>query len=461
LQPNEFLVICQDTNLMSQIYPDIDPNLVIQSDSWTSLNNTAETLIFKDNFSVVFDSLSYDGTNCPADFSLERDNPFEDENIEWLVCLDSLGTPTFPNSVLPPTKDLSLEFLSLTEENNEILHTVRVVNCGLENIESFLLSCWQREWETGIQEATYTREFSINDSLQIGFETTLPSTGYYQYNYEIYADEDLNENNNLAHSFFNRASLPFVINEIMYAPENDMPEWLEIKQNFPVADLQDFFLVVDDDTLSLPFFHAEFALITSSLSDVDTLQQTYNLSDVSIFPGMPSLSNYGEQISLWDECGNLIETFFYLPDWNDDFSGVSIERVNSRLPATENNWGPSVSGCTPASENSIFVPIIAAKTKLKPEPNPFSPYRGEHTIFNFILPEVISRMTLRIFDLKGRLVRKLVNQQLMAAEGGIVWDGKNDDGKNLPIGIYIVLMQATGRESEKVYEKKITVVIAK
>ena len=100
-------------------------------------------------------------------------------------------------------------------------------------------------------------------------------------------------------------------------------------------------------------------------------------------------------------------------------------------------------------------------TKLNAAPNPFSPYRDERTIFSYTLPEVLSTVTLRIFDLKGRMVRKLVDQILHSSEGNIIWDGRNDNGKKLPVGVYIVLMQATARESEKVYSKKITVVIGK
>ncbi|MCF7868826.1 MAG: lamin tail domain-containing protein, partial [Candidatus Cloacimonetes bacterium] len=273
LQPNDFIVVCEDANLMFQIYPEIDPNLVIQSDDWTSLNNTEESLTFMDNYSVVFDSMYYDGSGCPSDFSLERVNPFDDENIEWLVSLDSLGTPSLQNSVLPIEKDLSLEFRDIEEIDGEIQHTIFVENRGLENINSVLLTCFKTELETGNQQEVYIENLIITDSLEIVFNTDFPSNGYYEFNYEIYSDEDMDESNNFAHSFFNRSALPFVINEIMYDPSDDLPEWLEIKQNFPVPDLEEFYLVVDEDTLCLPFFDEEFALVTSSYSDADTLQQ--------------------------------------------------------------------------------------------------------------------------------------------------------------------------------------------
>jgi flagellar hook assembly protein FlgD len=63
--------------------------------------------------------------------------------------------------------------------------------------------------------------------------------------------------------------------------------------------------------------------------------------------------------------------------------------------------------------------------------------------------------------LKGRLVKKLVDQTLQASEGDLIWDGRDKNGKNLPVGVYILLMEATSRESEKTYRKTTTVVIGK
>ena len=464
IQPNEFLVVCQDVNLLFQTYADCDENLVTEATDWTSLNNTEESLVLLDKFNTSFDSLFYNGNSCPSNFSLERVNPFEDENIQWLVCLDSVGgTPTFHNSVLPIGKDLELQFIDIKAENSNILHKLMIKNSGLENIDSALLSCFQREIDYNSGVEVYIEDLALTDSMEITFYTDYPETGYFEYWYEIISDEDMNDMNNWQNAHFNNNGLPFVINEIMYAPMTEMPEWIELKFNSNISSLEEFYLVVDDDTLQIanPEIESEFMIITNSWSDIDTLQAIYNLENTPLVSGLASLSNYGEQLALYDDCENLIESFFFLPEWNDGMSGTSIERVNSELPADENNWGPSVDVCTPGEENSIFVQVLPSNMKLSVVPNPFSPYRSEHTIFSFKLPQVISRVTLRIFDLKGRMLRKLINQEMQASLGNIVWDGKGVNGKNLPVGVYIVLMEATSLESEKVYKKKITVVIGK
>ncbi len=456
-----FIVVCHDTILFMQTYPDVDDEKVIFATEWTSLNNTNETLVLADEFDTKFDSTSYNGNNCPADFSIERIDPFDDENILWSICTDSLGTPTFPNSILPMQFDLELEFTNIQVSGNSIEHFVIVKNVGLENIFDATIICDLITDGEYPSENIYSDIISLEDSLIFSFSTDLPQNGYFSYAYEVISEEDMNTANNYDFSFYNSGSLPFAINEIMYDPDGDEPEWIEITSNISIPDLSEINLVVDEDTLSIPYCADAYYLVTNSYADADTLKAMYDIDGITIFTGLPGLSNDGEQILLMDECGNLIEEFFFLPDWNDDMDGVSIERVNPEIQSNEHNWGPSTIGSTPGRTNSIFVQVLPTKVKLSVNPNPFSPYRDERTIFSYELPEVLSTVTLRIFDLKGRIVRKLVDQVLQSSAGNIIWNGKNDSGKNLPIGIYIVLMQATSRESEKVYSKKITVVIGK
>ena len=461
IPPLDFIVVCQDTILFLQTYPEVDPQKVIFASDWASLNNTEETLILSDEFETKLDSTSYNGNSCPSDFSIERIDPFDDENILWSICTDSLGTPTFPNSVLPMQYDLSLEFDILQINENSINHSVIIKNIGLENIFGAAISCDLIINGEYPSENIYTDEISLEDSLLFEFATDIVEGGYFSFLYEVISENDMNPNNNIDFSFYNSGSLPFVINEIMYDPDGDEPEWIEITNNFQIPDLLEIILVVDEDTLEIPYCDENYYLITNSENDVDSLRAKYDLDDIMIFTGLSSLSNDGEQILLMDECRNLLEEFFFQPDWNDELDGVSIERVNPKINAVSQNWGPSTNGCTPGRANSIFVQMLPNNMKLNVAPNPFSPYRDERTIFSYALPEVLSTVTLRIFDLKGRMIRRLVDQVLQSSTGNIIWDGRNDNEKKLPVGVYIVLMQATARESEKVYSKKITVVIGK
>jgi hypothetical protein len=65
-------------------------------------------------------------------------------------------------------------------------------------------------------------------------------------------------------------------------------------------------------------------------------------------------------------------------------------------------------------------------------PNPFNP----STDIRFTLPD--DRMVdLKIYDLRGRVVRTLVKRKLTGGEHEIFWDGRDDNGSPLPSGPYI------------------------
>ena len=458
---NDFIVVCGDTNLMLQVYPDIDTAKVVEASQWTTLNNTDESLNLVDEYSTSFDSTFYEGSNCPTDFSIERVNPFDDENITWLVSLDSLGTPALHNSVLPIEKDLELTLINSGLQGNQIEHSILIKNIGLYPIESAHFIYSNILNGTGPEIIIDEDDIELQDSTLVIFWTEIPIEGYFTFIYRIESEEDMNSTNNIDYAFYSNNALPFVINEIMYDPDGDEPEWLELKINIYIPHLEEISIVVDEDTLFIPFLESDYFLITGSEEDAQFLQLNYGLDEEIIFTGLGFLSNEGEQLTLLDENGNLIESFFFLPEWNDEIDGISIERVNPYLPATENNWGPSIAGSTPGEINSIYVELLPTVVRLSVNPNPFSPYRDERTIISFKLPEIISTVTIRIFDLKGRLVKKLVDQTLQASEGDLIWDGRDKNGKNLPVGVYILLFEATSRESEKTYRKTTTAVIGK
>lgn len=67
-------------------------------------------------------------------------------------------------------------------------------------------------------------------------------------------------------------------------------------------------------------------------------------------------------------------------------------------------------------------------------PNPFRS-GGDPATFGF-LP---LRAQVRIFDLEGRLQQLLVEED---GDGGVSWDGRGADGRRLPSGVYLFLVQA-------------------
>jgi hypothetical protein len=70
-------------------------------------------------------------------------------------------------------------------------------------------------------------------------------------------------------------------------------------------------------------------------------------------------------------------------------------------------------------------------------PNPFNPT----TTISFALAEP-GRVTLRVYDAAGALVRTLVDESLPADRHSVVWDGRNAQGSPVASGVYVYRLTA-------------------
>ena len=81
-------------------------------------------------------------------------------------------------------------------------------------------------------------------------------------------------------------------------------------------------------------------------------------------------------------------------------------------------------------------------TLFQNHPNPFN----QTTKIEFTLAKS-GFVTLTIYDLLGRKLRTLVSEPVSAGYKSVLWDGKNDSGKNVASGVYFYRLKA-GDSSE-------------
>jgi hypothetical protein len=79
-------------------------------------------------------------------------------------------------------------------------------------------------------------------------------------------------------------------------------------------------------------------------------------------------------------------------------------------------------------------------------PNPFNPA----TRIGFDLPEPNGGaptpvVQLDVIDLRGRLVRRLLRASLPAGRHGVLWDGRDERGREVPSGVYLARLQVAER----------------
>ena len=91
---------------------------------------------------------------------------------------------------------------------------------------------------------------------------------------------------------------------------------------------------------------------------------------------------------------------------------------------------------TPTSvENKVPFKFILEQNS----PNPFNPT----TTITYTIPAGISELvSLKIHDLRGALVRTLVDHDNSPGVHSVVWDGKDETGSKASSGVYFYKLQA-------------------
>jgi|GEM_PF-4063222 len=88
-------------------------------------------------------------------------------------------------------------------------------------------------------------------------------------------------------------------------------------------------------------------------------------------------------------------------------------------------------------------------------PNPFSAngtptgaaFGNPSTKIRFALP-ISGKVKLEIYDLLGNVVRTLVSREMSAGRHEILWDGRNQDGRTVAVGIYLYRIAFQRRHGE-------------
>ncbi|MDI6840489.1 MAG: lamin tail domain-containing protein [bacterium] len=274
-----------------------------------------------------------------------------------------------------------------------------------------------------------------------------------------------------------------VLNEVMYNPINS-GEWVELInrgtntvniKNWSIEDNTTKSLITSDDCF---VESGGFVVIAESTGSV--LHSIYGSFPSPVFElgsKFPNLKNEGDTIMLRDSNNTIQDLLGYKDDWGSEAKGVTLERINPNL-ATNNpdNWGSCViaTGGTPGKVNSIYVEYLLEKATLYVHPKIFSPENPDSNVafISYTLPFTKAKVRLYIYDRCGRCVRKLVDGEPSGVQSrwtwekgeatwSHIWNGKGDDGNRLPMGIYIVYLEAKDQYSDKLVNEKTTVVIAK
>lgn len=131
----------------------------------------------------------------------------------------------------------------------------------------------------------------------------------------------------------------------------------------------------------------------------------------------------------------------------EQFQGQEVRLVNTSNSVSYNLHESGTVTVRPESETSNFVLLVGSgefvesqESQVVPDqikllPNYPNPFRGQTTL-RFALPEQ-QDVRLVIYDVLGRTVRTLVNDQKQSGVHSVRWNGRNDAGQPVASGLYL------------------------
>ncbi len=437
---------------------------------WPTLNNSGDQVWIFGPTGQPLDHVDYSRWPLtPTGYSLERlEFSVTSKNPEkWKVSRVEGGTPGHPNSINPLLVDGELRCLDnmpiLAKAEDSVAVNILLKNSGRLEISGSRMVIFDDQNRDGYfseseivqQETKCPGALLPGDSTICRLKLSGLASGKHELlaKWEIPEDRDEKNNRGLFEIWRGYRPLTLLINEIMYQPRPGWPEWVEIYNPGGIEIALEDWSICDRRELSKEASLKSTAMILPK----DFLVITGDSSFFDFYPGIdsnralvdgkfPNLNNDKDSLFLVDLSGTIIDDLAYTSSWGGR-NGHSLERIRPENPAADStNWSTSVAavGSTPGNQNSIFLHVKSANNCLTIFPNPFSPDgdgKDDFVTFTIQGKSSTSVAELRIFDATGRIIRTLLANQPIGSKYECIWDGREKNGKILPMGIYIAYLE--------------------
>jgi Lamin Tail Domain/Bacterial Ig-like domain len=254
-----------------------------------------------------------------------------------------------------------------------------------------------------------------------------------------------------------------VINEVLYDPRGSGSDMVEIyNRSNKVFNLSGWQLAnVADDVINDPetiadtnllLWPGEYLVFVEDAADILANYATTVVHRLFV-SDLPSYNNGEGTVVLLAPNGDVLDRFTYHDDLHFELlantEGVSLERVDAERPTEDpTNWhsaASTVGFATPGYRNSQAADAPAMDGTLSMAPAIFSPdndgYQDLLTIaYSFGAPGFVGNMA--VYDVAGREVARLMENELLGPNGYISWSGIMKGGELAPIGPYVVVLEA-------------------
>jgi len=473
LNPGEHLIVCAQANAS-----DFSPFGKTQGQAtFPGLNNDGDSIRLVDNNNQLVDELSYDldwyqdESKKNGGWSIEQINP-ESQCLgrnNYRASENPVGgTPGQVNSVFNLTPDQTAP---------ELLQAI------IESADTITLLFNETLDTASIQTATYNFSTGnavnsvsspkgatqlllvISPGLDSGRRITIQVENLRDCSGNIIGRQ------NSVEVILPESAQAFdlIINEVLFNPRSGGADFVELyNRSNKILSLKNWAManadgiaakknITESEYLVYP---DQYVGLTENITNISSYYPktiTQNFIEVN---DLPSYNDNEGSVILINSKDYIIDQFNYSDEMhfellNDD-EGVSLERIDpnrsSNYRSNFHSAAESVGFATPGYENSQFFRNTSAQGFVSINPNTFSPdndgFQDVVSInYQFESPGYVANIS--IFDRNGRLIKKLVSNELLGNKGNFIWDGISDDNQKARIGIYVIYFEAFNTNGDK------------
>lgn len=469
--PGEFVVICDD-GFASDFTPFGKVAFVA---SMPALTNGGDFVIIADNVGGLIDRVDYsnswfeDAEKAAGGFTLERVGAQADSNCSgnWRGSNDpSGGTPGAVNSINGQFTDTTApQIVAVVAVDAFSILLTFSKSVSMEEIQEAL----NYTVDNGITVVTATPQNANNTSVLLELSGEIQGGTIYNLTVSNAISDCLgNMSEDDTTRIFGLAEeaeeSDIVINEVLFNPRSGGADYVEFyNRSDKIINFSEF------GTAPFQFLPGEYIVISEK---PDTILSRFNVENPqNLYLGdLPSLGNEVGIITL--TLGTtVIDAFLYTDDLHydllNDVNGVALERIDPDSPTNQSgNWtsaAETVGYGTPTAKNSQFVSNEIVENgeffqittpRVSPDEDGFE----DNMLINYKFDEFGYVGNIKIFDNQGRLVKTLLNNQLLATSGILKWDGSTNDKGKARVGIYIFWAEVYRPDGTVVMQKEAIVV---
>jgi len=257
-----------------------------------------------------------------------------------------------------------------------------------------------------------------------------------------------------------------LINEILFDPIAPGVDYVELYNNTDKTfDLSTLMLGVIKESFPNPadttlkeitvdsrLFLPKTYVLLSTNSEIVSQQYDCSTDNFMQMASFPSYANAGGTAILMSKGGTMVDKMVFSEKMHYPLlkvtKGVALERVSFDQPSLDaDNWHSAAERVhfgTPGYENSMMQSAEPSNDEISISPEIFSPDGDgfdDACFINYRFDEAGYTMNTYIFNVAGQLIRHLVKGELVGQEGSILWNGLDNNGNRVPIGVYVVVTE--------------------